>query len=532
MSRDQQPFLHRRGFLTGATALGLAAAAPSGDGFRWIAEAQARDLANVARANWTRLANSLAGPLVRPGDTSFTRFAEGYNLAYLRQNRRAQGIALCASPADVATCINWARDNKVPLVARGGGHSYAGFSSTTGLMVDVSMIRGGHWSKPGEVTFGAGSRNRDLYDLLKAAGQSTTHGRCPTVGAAGFLLGGGIGFNMRLHGIGSDALTGSEIVTADGMVKQLSATENDDLFWACRGGGGGNFGINTSFTLKTFPTRKITFFKAAWSGTRAEMADVAYRLMKSFEAAPRDVGSRFAITAPNPIGQRKQFGVNILGQYQNDADMTQAVEDLLAPALRAVAKAQRVDAWPERPGSCVYQIAFLDYWTAQTQYLIENDGPFAFHERSAYLTQSLDAGTFDHLTRFMQGWHGSDDHGGHHLNADIRFFQTGGAINDMRADETAYVHRDNIWLADIGLPFTARDGQARIAANIKWMNAFHDEVWKLKACNQHAYQNFVDPMLKDYQSAYYGNNLDRLRKIKARHDPGNLFAFPQQILPS
>ncbi|MCW5693166.1 MAG: FAD-binding oxidoreductase [Pseudolabrys sp.] len=532
MSLGQQPQLHRRGFLTGAAALGLAAAAPSGDGFKWAAEAEARALASVGRANWTRLANSLTGPLIRPGDSAFTRFADGYNLAYIRQERRAQGIALCASTADVALCINWARDNKVPLVARCGGHSYAGYSSTTGLMIDVSMIRGGHWSKPEEVTFGAGSRNGDLYDLLKSANRTTTHGRCPTVGAAGFLLGGGIGFNMRLHGIGSDAMTASEIVTADGTVKQLSATENEDLFWACRGGGGGNFGINTSFTLNTFPTRRITYFKAAWSGTRTEMAKVAHELMTSFEKAPREVGSRFAITAPNPIGQTKQFGVNILGQYQSDDDMTQAVLDLLGPALRAVPASQRVESWPEHPGPCVYQIAFRDYWAAQTRDLIELDGPFAFHERSTFLTHSFDADTFDHITRLMEGWRGSDDRGSHHINADIRFFQTGGAINDMRADETAYVHRDNVWLADIGLPWTARDGQARLAANVRWMNGLYEELLKLTACNRHAYQNFADPMRKDYESAYYGANLARLRRIKAQHDPGNLFAFPQQIRPA
>ena len=527
MNLDRQPRLHRRGFLAGAAALGLATGVPKGD-FAWIAESQARDTASMLRANWDRLAKSLSGPLLRPGDSPFPRFAASFNLAYARQSGRARAIALCGSAADVATCINWARDNKVPLVARCGGHSYGGYSNTIGLMIDVSPIRGAHWSKPDEVTFGAGSRNANLYAAMRKVGRTATHGRCPTVGAAGFLLGGGIGFNMRLHGIASDALTASEIVTADGTVKQLSPIENNDLFWACRGSGGGNFGINTSFTMKTFPARKITFFRAVWAGERADMAKVATELMKSFNAAPREVGSRFALTAPNPRGQNRQFGVNIIGQYQSDEDMSQAVEGLLAPALRIARNCERVADWPAKAGGCTYQIRFLDYWTAQTQYLIDNDPPFAFHERSAYLTDTLDGDTFDRMSRLMNGWLGTDDRGAG-FAADFRFFQTGGAINDMAPDATAYVHRDNVWLADIGMPWSAHDSQARVAANIKWHNAFFDELWALKACNRHAYQNFIDPVLRDYAPAYYGTNLDRLRAIKAKHDPGNLFAFPQQI---
>ena len=529
MPVDMTPRLHRRGFLTGAAALGLGAGLGSQNLFDpGGIEASAKV---IATPRWDSLAKALAGPLLRPHDSPYDRYAAFYNLAYARQRQKPAAIALCASTADVTTAIGWARDNGVPLVARGGGHSYAGYSTTPGLMIDISTLRGVYWSKPDELTFGAGNRNANLYTALKAAQRTVTHGRCPTVGASGFLLGGGIGFNMRLHGIASDAMTASEIVTAQGDILQLSETENADLFWACRGGGGGNFGINTAFTLKTFPTQKITFFKASWSGPRQTMAKVATLLMASLNGAPKELGSRFALTAPNRIGQNKQFGVNIVGQFQSDSDMSNAVEDFLAPALQAVTTCERVSEWPTKPGSCTYQILFVDYWTAQLKYLIDNDRPFAFHERSAYLTAPLDGDAFDQASRIMQRWHGTNDQGGPALNADFRFFQTAGAINDTPADKTAFVHRDNVWLADIGLPWNTRDDQARIDANIRWQNEFYDELIKFKACNRMAYQNFIDPALQDYAQAYYGDNLDRLRKIKASVDPANLFRFPQQIPP-
>ena len=529
MSGPFSPRFNRRAFLAGSAALGFAAGLstrPLIDDFA-KKEIEAR---NFARADWNALANNLVGPFLRPDDSPFRKFASIYNLAYREQSYRAQAIALCANTADVATAVKWARDNEIPLVARGGGHSYAGYSTTTGLIIDVSTMRSYYWSKPDELTFGAGARNRDLYNILQPANRTVTHGRCPTVGAAGFLLGGGIGFNMRLHGIASDALTATEIVTADGAVRQLPEKTDSELFWACRGGGGGNFGINTSFTLKTFPTRKITFFKAQWSGARADMAKVAFPLMRSLTGAPREVGSRFALTAPKRLGQDKHFGVNIVGQYQSDDDMSKAVEDLLTPALRAVKSCERAgDKWPDKPGPCVYQILFSDYWKAQTTYLIDDDKPFAFHEHSTYLTEPLDAETFDRASRIMEGWRGSDDHGGPTFNADFRFFQTGGAIGDTKAADTAFVHRDDIWLADIGLPWSPRDEKSLVDENIKWQNGFYDEVLKLKACNRRAYQNFIDPMLKDFAPAYYGDNLSRLMKIKKDFDPNNLFKFEQSI---
>ena len=150
----------------------------------------------------------------------------------------------------------------------------------------------------GIVTIGGGIRNVDLYSALQAADATITHGRCIGVGAAGFLLGGGIGFNMRRYGLGCDQVLSSELVTANGEILTLSATENPDLFWACCGGGGGNFGINTSFSLQTMPADDlITVFEIMWSG----QSDAIYAaLVDALQAAPPTMGNRIGASAVTP----------------------------------------------------------------------------------------------------------------------------------------------------------------------------------------------------------------------------------------
>src|SRR5690606_26438354 len=141
------------------------------------------------------------------------------------------------------------------------------------------------------------------YSALNKSGRMITHGRCPSVGAAGYLLGGGIGFNMRRLGMAADALTSAEIVTADGALRGLSAEENADIFWAIRGGSGGNFGVSTSFTLNTVPMdERLTVFRMVW---RDRTLEVARALFAAVDAAPVELGTRIALGGVTPqLGSR------------------------------------------------------------------------------------------------------------------------------------------------------------------------------------------------------------------------------------
>jgi len=192
-------------------------------------------LAAARRLPWDALARRLSGRVVLPGERGFAEFALPNNLRYSAV--RPAGIAMCKNAHDVSASILWARENGVPLVARSGGHSYAGYSTTDGLMIDLRAMNGVSLDEStGVATIGGGALNGDVYQYFGSRNLAITHGRCPSVGVAGLALGGGIGFNMREHGLTCDHMMATEIVLADGTIRRVSG--DDDLFWACRGAGG------------------------------------------------------------------------------------------------------------------------------------------------------------------------------------------------------------------------------------------------------------------------------------------------------
>lgn len=216
----------------------------------------------ASSAPWNQLARSLQGPLLKKDAPDFARIASPWNLRFA--SRLPAGIARCTSPEDVRACLHWARSNDVPLAIRSGGHSYAGFSTTSGLMIDVSLMNEvGDPDAAGRMRMNGGARNANVYSALGPVNRALTHGRCKGVGVAGLVLGGGIGFSQRLRGLTCDQLIETEIVIGSGELLRCNEEENADLFWACRGGGGGNFGVNTSLTFQTFPVDVVTVFRLA-----------------------------------------------------------------------------------------------------------------------------------------------------------------------------------------------------------------------------------------------------------------------------
>ncbi|MFM7213767.1 MAG: FAD-binding oxidoreductase, partial [Verrucomicrobiota bacterium] len=207
---------------------------------------------DFTHAPWDDLARQLRGPLVRPGDPDFPDLNTQWALQYLQDLPTA--IARCTSEADVIACVRWAVQNQVPFSTRSGGHSYGAFSRSPGLIVDLGLIQSVAVDPvAGRVTAGGGALSGTLIEPLKALGLAFSHGSCPTVGLSGLITGGGITFSMRNRGLACDGLESARIVLADGSVVSCSDRENADLFWASRGAGGGNFGILTQLTLRTFP---------------------------------------------------------------------------------------------------------------------------------------------------------------------------------------------------------------------------------------------------------------------------------------
>lgn len=502
---ERKKQLTRRSFAAG----GIAATVLSGLVASWGPSAIAFASNEVREANdpWKVLARSISGPVLRPGDPGFAELALPYNLR--AASIIPAGIARCRNANDVAQAIKWARRYHFPLVARSGGHSAADFSVTTGLMIDTKLMNQTKFdSNTGIATIGGGTLNAGVYQALQQNNATITHGRCPTVGAAGFLLGGGIGFNIRRLGVGSDALVASQIVTANGDILTLSDKENPDLFWACRGGGGGNFGINTSFSLRTFSApHSVTASRLIWN---AKADKVFPALLSALGRSPTSLGSWTTLSAVSPGQLAAGQDVSVFFEGQLVGTPTELAK-ILAPVY-AVA----------RPAEST--IEELGYWDAQENFFADIEEPTEFQNRGLYFRGPISQEAIDAMLYWLRRWPGTS------IYARISFLQTGGQANAVRSDATAFVHRDNDWYMLWYLKWSEKDSVKTVSANLAWLSAFYNAVSPYAIAE--AYQNFTDPSLTDFLRQYYGSNLARLKRIKAAVDPERVFNFPQAIPPT
>jgi FAD/FMN-containing dehydrogenase len=233
--------LDRRALLVRGAAAAAALAAPG--------------RAAPAGGRLAALAARVSGPVIGRSSAAYGQARLVYNERY--DGIRPLGVVQPVSVADVRQTVDWSRRTGVPIAIRSGGHSYAGYSTGGGLVLDLGRLRSIHLAPSGHATVGAGARLIDVEAALAARGRAIPAGSCATVGIGGLALGGGVGFASRKLGTTSDNVVSLGIVTADGRYRTCSAREHADLYWACRGGGGGNFGVVTHFELRTHPAPDV-----------------------------------------------------------------------------------------------------------------------------------------------------------------------------------------------------------------------------------------------------------------------------------
>ncbi|MGC4938307.1 FAD-binding protein [Kribbella sp. DT2] len=250
---DRRTVLKAGGLLAAATAAGVGAAPPASAG--------------AAAPDWAALDRAVAGTVFRPGVTGYTASHQLFNPRF--DSVQPAAVVRAGSVEDVRQAILFAKKNNLVCVPKGGGHSYVGASAVTnGMMIDLGPLRGLTYAS-NAVQIGAGARLYDVHAYLDKYARSLPTGTCPTVGIAGLTLGGGLGIHTRTYGPTSDRVLSMQVVTADGMVRTASPTQNADLYWALRGGGGGNLGIVTSFRLATIGAGKLGFFRLTWPESQA-----------------------------------------------------------------------------------------------------------------------------------------------------------------------------------------------------------------------------------------------------------------------
>jgi hypothetical protein len=300
-SEGPEPGPARRHFLAMA---GLAAGAVPLAGMLGGHHTAQAPAAGPGASDWMALRAALSThKLIRPGMRVYPVSKELFDPRF--DYKQPAGIAYCSSPRDVSTCLAFVRKFGLPVAARSGGHSYAGWSSTTGLMVDVTAMNSFQVGSGQMVRVGTGLHLIDLYNRLAAHGLAVPGGSCPTVGVAGLTLGGGVGVLARAYGLTSDALEAVQIVTADGTVRSCNASSNSDLFWACRGGGGGNFGIATAFTFRAHRLSKLVVFFLSWPWSQAAKVVAGWQSWAPYQ--PDDLWSNLHMSAaphgPTPVIQ-------------------------------------------------------------------------------------------------------------------------------------------------------------------------------------------------------------------------------------
>ncbi|GGU47479.1 FAD-binding oxidoreductase [Streptomyces lavendofoliae] len=470
-------------------------------------------------ADWAALAKELDGTLVRPGDRDYDAARTLFNPRF--DAVRPAGIAYCARPEDVRGCLAFARRTGVPVAVRSGGHAYTGWSSGPGLIVDVQRMASVSLTG-GTATIGAGAKLIDVYDRLTARGRTVPAGSCPTVGVSGLVLGGGIGVVSRAYGVSSDSLTGATIVTADGRVRDVDAKRDPDLFWALRGGGNAQFGVVTELRMRTHAAPECTTFFLRWPWARA--AAVVREWQRWAPAAPDGIWANLHLAAPagGRPGSVRVGGLALTGRRDLENRLDRLAGAIgAAPASESIRTRPFMDAMKVMGGVSGWSIAqahqkgSLPGRTPQGRVARES-----YAARSDFYTRPVPAAgvkaliaRVEQLARLSGGGAGS-----------VALDAMGGAVNRVRAGDTAFVHRDALFLAQYIVSWPDRAPAATVARHRAWLDATYDVMrpW----ASGRAYQNYADPALRDWRRAYYGTNIDRLVKVKAAYDPGRLFRHP------
>ncbi|ORT55606.1 FAD-binding oxidoreductase [Streptomyces sp. CB03238] len=444
---------------------------------------------------------SAAAALHQPGGDAYRRLAAPDNQRYA--GVLPAGIVACATERDVQVCVRWAREHGVPLTPRSGGHNYAGYSTTRGLLVSLRPMNSVR-ARGRILAVGGGATNSDVY-AARAANLYFPGGRCPGVGVAGLTLGGGLGFNDRKWGLTCDRLLETRVVLADGTLVRAADDENPDLFWACRGGAGGNFGINTGFVFDAIPVGRQT----------ATVFDLTFRI----EAGVRLVGLVQEILDADSTGDfdirvgfkhpgtRHGPVISVLGQRLGDE---KALRALLAPLLRLGPTKQFI----EQRG----------FWAAQ-DHLMEKPGtPACMASKSLVPNRRLDEETVDTMVEWTRAWRpGAAGSPGY-----VTLFAMGGSCAVPGQGETAYPHRDATFVIDIGTHWKPGTPEHAVQSLLVRTRGLHRTLSRRLETSA-AYVNFPDPDLRDWQSAYYGPNYRRLTEVKHRYDPGGFFRYGQAI---
>jgi FAD/FMN-containing dehydrogenase len=444
----------------------------------------------------------LRGRLFCPGDEGYDEARKVWNGMI---DRRPALIARCAGVADVIAAVNFAREQGLPVAIRGGSHNVTGNAVCDGgVVIDLSSMKGIRVDREGRTVRAEGGCTwGDVDHATHAFGLAAPGGVISTTGIAGLTLGGGIGHLTRKYGLSCDNLISADVVLADGTFVTASEKKNPDLFWALRGGGG-NFGVVTSFEFKLHPVSQVMAGPILWP---LEKSREALRLYRDFmNQAPEDLNAFFAflIVPPGPPFPKELHNKTVCGVVAVYTGPEAKADALLAPLRRF--GPPLVDFFGPLPFPAVQSMfdglvpeGLQNYWKADFVNELSDE------VIEAHVTHGPRVPTF---------------------NTAVHIYPVSGAANRVKKGDTAFFYRDAKYVHVIAAIYP---NAADTARNVAWVRDY----WL--ALHPHssggAYVNFLMEEGEDRIRATYGGNYERLATIKTKYDPTNLFRLNQNIRP-
>ena len=447
---------------------------------------------------------ALRGELIQPGDPGYDEARKVYNAMI---EKRPRMIARCSDVADVISCVNFARENDVLLAVRGGGHNGAGWGvADDALVIDLSAMRGTRVEPEAQtVRVEGGATWGDVDHAAHAFGLAIPTGIISTTGVGGLTLGGGHGYLSRKYGLAIDNLLEADVVLADGRLVKASEEENEDLFWALRGGGG-NFGVVTSFLFEGNPVSTVYAGPMLWELDRAEEIMRWYREFSP--QAPEDLYGFFAflVVPPVPPFPEHLHNRNMCGVVWCYCGPVEEAEEAFRPIREEVGPAAFEFLGPmpvpvlDSLFDGLYPPGLQEYWRGDFVNEL-SDEAIALHIRyGSELPTPLST---------------------------MHLYPIDGAVHQVGNNETAFSYREATWSS---VYFGVDPDPANAELITEWTKEYWAALHPYSAGG--AYVNFMMDEGQERIRATYRDDFERLVDIKNKYDPTNLFRVNQNIRPT
>jgi len=450
------------------------------------------------------LTAAVRGRVVTPSDSDYDDARAVYNAMH---DRRPRAVVRCVDSADVMAAVAAARDHGLDLAIRGGGHSVPGFGTVDdGLVIDLSPMNGVRVDPVKKVVrVGGGATLGDMDHATYPFGLAAPGGVVSTTGVGGLTLGGGIGYLTRSVGLTIDNLLSADVVLADGRQVTASDYQNEDLFWALRGGGG-NFGVVTSFEFQLHEVGDVVGGPMFYEFDDARAVLECYR--EYITEAPEPLGCFFGwqIAPELPFVPADRVGdlfCVLVACWNGPHDEAERVLQPLRDAAEVKAEQVGVVPFP------ALNSAFDDFCPKGMQQYWKAD----------FITELTDEAIAAHIE------HGAKTP---HVSSSMHLHPINGAAQRVDADETAFGHRDKSFSpVVVGM----WDDPADDEANVRWVKEYYAAIHPHSGSDG-GYVNFMSDDDHHRAPANYGVNYERLAAVKAAYDPHNLFHVNQNIAPA